>query len=128
MELYINSNWTKCYANAYIAEAIAWSENGNHATIYTTGITAKEADDNLKSALRELKLIPETSEMVMKDEQKQGGRRFNRPAISTPSKPLSFREHYEAATCLLTLGASPSALTRCAKVPCCRIWSTPYAA
>ena len=69
MELYLNTNWTGYYANAYIAEAIAWSENGNHATIYTTGITAKEADDKLKSALRELKLIPEASEMVMKDEQ-----------------------------------------------------------
>jgi hypothetical protein len=61
MELYVNSNWTACYANAYIAEAIAWSENGNHATIYTTGKTAKEADDKLKGALRELKLIPQTT-------------------------------------------------------------------
>ena len=61
MELYVNSNWTKCYANAYIAEAIAWSESGNHAAIYTTGVTAKEADDKLEGALRELKLIPDTS-------------------------------------------------------------------
>jgi hypothetical protein len=61
MELYINSNWTECYANTYIAEAIAWSENGNHATIYTMGITAEEADDKLKGALRELKLIPEAT-------------------------------------------------------------------
>jgi hypothetical protein len=66
MELYINSNWTACYANAYIAEAIAWSENGNHASIYTTGSTAKEADDKLMSALRELKLMPEPA---MKDGQ-----------------------------------------------------------
>jgi hypothetical protein len=61
MELYVNSSWTECYANSYIAEAIAWSENGNHATIYTVGITAEEADAKLKSALRELKLIPEPS-------------------------------------------------------------------
>ncbi len=61
MELYVNSNWTACYANAYIAEAIAWSENGNHAAIYTTGNTAKEADDKLRGALRELKLIPQTT-------------------------------------------------------------------
>jgi hypothetical protein len=66
MELYINSNWTKCYANAYIAEAIAWSENSNHASIYTTGSTAKEADDKLMNALRDLNLI---SEPAMKDEQ-----------------------------------------------------------
>jgi hypothetical protein len=66
MELYINSNWTKCYANAYIAEAIAWSENGNHASIYTMGGTAEEADDKLMGALRELNLI---SEPAMKDEQ-----------------------------------------------------------
>ena len=61
MELYVNSNWTACYADAYIAEAIAWSENGNHATIYTTGGTAEEADAKLMGAMRELKLIPETS-------------------------------------------------------------------
>ena len=61
MELYVNSNWTERYANAYIAEAIAWSENGNHAAIYTTGKTAKEADDKLRGALRELKLIPQTT-------------------------------------------------------------------
>ena len=67
MELYVNSNWTECYANTYIAEAIAWFENGNHAAIYTTGITAKEADDKLMSALRELKLMPEPA---MKEEER----------------------------------------------------------
>jgi hypothetical protein len=61
MELYINSSWTECYENACIAEAIAWSENGNHATIYTMGITAEEADAKLMGALRELHLLPETS-------------------------------------------------------------------
>ena len=66
MELYVNSTWTECYANAYIAEAVAWSENGNHAAIYTTGTTAKEADDKLMGALRELKLMPQ---MVIKDER-----------------------------------------------------------
>lgn len=65
MELYINKNWTEHYGNAYIAEAIAWSENGNHATIYTTGITAEAADGKLIEALRELNLI---SEVSMKDE------------------------------------------------------------
>jgi hypothetical protein len=64
MELYINSNWTACYANAYIAEAIAWSENGNHATIYATGITAQEADIKLLGALRELKMVPEATTKV----------------------------------------------------------------
>ena len=61
MELYFNTNWTECYANVYIAEAVAWSENGNHAAIYTTGKTAKEADDKLRGALCELKLIPQTT-------------------------------------------------------------------
>ena len=61
MELYINRNWTQRYANAYIAEAIAWSENGNHATIYTMGITPEAADAKLMGALRELHLVPETS-------------------------------------------------------------------
>jgi hypothetical protein len=62
MELYVNSTWTECHTIAYYtAEAIAWSENGNHAAIYTTGKTATEADDKLMSALRELKLMPEPS-------------------------------------------------------------------
>jgi hypothetical protein len=61
MELYVNSNWTASYANAYIAEAIAWSENGNHASIYTLGGTAEEADAKLMGALRELKLLSQTA-------------------------------------------------------------------
>ena len=61
MEVYINSNWTECYADSYIAEAIAWSENGNHATIYAVGTTAEEADTKLVGALRELKLMSEAS-------------------------------------------------------------------
>ncbi len=61
MELYVNNKWTECYGNSYIAEAIAWSENGNHASIYAQGATAEEADAKLESALRELNLIPETS-------------------------------------------------------------------
>ena len=61
MEVYINNNWTECYGNSYIAEAIAWSENGNHATIYAVGTTAEEADAKLVGALRELKLMSEAS-------------------------------------------------------------------
>jgi hypothetical protein len=59
MELYINEEWTECYGNSYIAEAIAWSETGNHASIYTTGVTAEEANAKLMNALRELELIPQ---------------------------------------------------------------------
>jgi hypothetical protein len=59
MELYINEEWTECYGNSYIAEAIAWSETGNHASIYTTGVTAEEANAKLMNALRELDLIPQ---------------------------------------------------------------------
>ncbi len=59
MELYINSTWTEHYENVYTAEAVAWSENGNHATICTTGTTADEADHKLIGALRELGLVPE---------------------------------------------------------------------
>jgi hypothetical protein len=61
MELYLNNKWTECYGDTYIAECIAWSGNGNHATIYTTGATAEEADAKLMGAMGELKLIPETS-------------------------------------------------------------------
>ena len=66
MELYLNTNWTGYYANVYIAEAIAWSENGNHATISTTGSTAEEANAKLMGALIELGLMPEASK---KDER-----------------------------------------------------------
>ena len=59
MELYINSTWTERYGNSYIAEAIAWSETGNHVTIYAQGATAEGADAKLVGALRELNLIPE---------------------------------------------------------------------
>jgi len=59
VKLYVNSNWIECYENTYVAEAIAWSENGNHATIYATGLTAEEADVKLRGALRELRLVPE---------------------------------------------------------------------
>ena len=59
MELYINNEWTKCYGDSYFAEAIVWSENGNNASICTTGGTAEEADAKLMGALRELKLIPQ---------------------------------------------------------------------
>jgi hypothetical protein len=65
MELYLNSTWTERSGHSsYIAEAIAWSENGNHATIYATGTTADEADAKLLNALRELKLVPETAKRV----------------------------------------------------------------
>jgi hypothetical protein len=65
MELYLNSTWTERYGNAYyVAEAIAWSGNGNHATIYATGSTADEADSKLLGAVRELKLVPQTMTKV----------------------------------------------------------------
>ena len=67
MELYVNAKWTECYGNSYIAEAIAWSENGNHASIYTMGGTAEEADAKLMGVLRELRLMPE---MAMKEEER----------------------------------------------------------
>ena len=59
MELYLNSTWTRRCGDAYVAQAIAWSESGNHATIYAPGITTDEADTKLMGALRELKLIPQ---------------------------------------------------------------------
>ena len=65
MELYLNSSWTDSYGNSYyLAEAIAWSENGNHATIYTTGSTTDEAETKLLGALRELKLVPAMAKRV----------------------------------------------------------------
>jgi hypothetical protein len=46
MELYINAKWTECYGDSYIAEAVAWSENGNHASIYTMGALPKRRTPN----------------------------------------------------------------------------------
>jgi hypothetical protein len=66
MELYINDRWTACYGNSHIAEAIAWSETGNHASIYATGGTAEEANTRLLNALRELKLV---SQEAAKDQR-----------------------------------------------------------
>lgn len=59
VELYINSAWTRQRGDDYVAETIGWSENGNHATIYATGVTADEADAKHMGALRELKLVPD---------------------------------------------------------------------
>ena len=61
MELYVNNSWTEIYASGYLAEAIAWSENGNHTTIDAVGSTADEADTNLMNALRELMVLSEAS-------------------------------------------------------------------
>jgi hypothetical protein len=63
MELYLNTNWTGYYANVCIAEAITWSENGNHGTICTTGSTAEEANAKLMGALGELGLRPEVTKV-----------------------------------------------------------------
>src|SRR5215207_3889540 len=59
MELYTNTSWTQCYDSVYVAEALAWSENGNHLTIYATGISADEAQSKLTGGLGELKLLPQ---------------------------------------------------------------------
>ncbi len=72
MELYVNSTWTQCYGNSYIAEAIAWSENGNHASIYTMGLTAEEADAKLMGALRELKLMPGGTSIKTSSSKEEG--------------------------------------------------------
>ncbi len=61
MDLYINCEWIEQRGNIYVAEAIACSENANHAAIYATGNAADEAYDKLIGALRELRLMPEAS-------------------------------------------------------------------
>ena len=43
---------------------MSWSEYGNHAIIYATGITADEADTKLWGALRELRLVPQATPKV----------------------------------------------------------------
>jgi len=58
MELYVNNSWTKICSSGYVAEAIAYSENGNHSTIHAVGSTADEADTRLMNALCELKVLP----------------------------------------------------------------------
>ena len=61
MELYVNNSWTKICSSGYVAEAIAYSENGNHATIYAVGSTTNEADTRLMKALCELKVLPKAT-------------------------------------------------------------------
>ena len=61
MELYVNNSWTKICSSGYVAEAIAYSENGNHAPIYAVGSTADEADTKLMNALCELKVLPKAT-------------------------------------------------------------------
>jgi hypothetical protein len=73
MELYSNNKWTACYGKSYIAEAIAWSENGNHACIYAMGDTAEEADAKLIGALHELKLMPEASSKTSSSKEEGRG-------------------------------------------------------
>lgn len=73
MELYSNNKWTACYGNSYIAEAIAWSENGNHVCIYATGDTAEEADTKLIAALHELKLMPGASSKTSSSKEEVRG-------------------------------------------------------
>ena len=68
-ELCVNGNWTNLYGNVYIAEALAWSEYGNHATVYATGTTADEANAKLAGALRELRLLPQA--VSTEDEPKE---------------------------------------------------------
>jgi len=65
VELYTNSAWTQRRDNVYVAEAVAWSKNGNHATIYTTGASADEAETKLTGALRELELAPQAPKRRM---------------------------------------------------------------
>ena len=59
MKLYTNNSWTQRYDDVYVAEAVAWSENANHLTIYATGLSAEEAQSKLTGGLGELKLIPQ---------------------------------------------------------------------
>ena len=61
MELYVNNSWTKICSSGYVAEAIAYSENGNHATTYAVGSTADEAETRLMNALCELKVLPKAT-------------------------------------------------------------------
>ena len=61
MELYVNSSRTERYGDTYVANAITYSENGNHATVYLVSVAAEVADAKLREALREPELMPETS-------------------------------------------------------------------
>ncbi len=67
MELYVNSTWTAPARNPPLAAARAWSQYRTPASIYTMGGTAEEADTKLISALRELRLMPQTA--IKEDER-----------------------------------------------------------
>lgn len=46
MELYINDQWTKCYGNSYMAEAIVWSEKATTRPSMLRGAPPKKRTSN----------------------------------------------------------------------------------
>jgi hypothetical protein len=80
MKPYVNNNWTVFTETAYVAEAFVCSENGNYASIYTTGDSAEEANDKLRGVLHELKLMPQTA-IKETSGSKEEGRSFNSPRL-----------------------------------------------
>jgi hypothetical protein len=64
MEIYVNDDWTVAYGPSYVAEALAWSDSGNHVTVYAVGPSAQRANEKLHAGLAELGLLKRPKEKI----------------------------------------------------------------
>ncbi len=58
MSVYINETWIREHDCYWIAEAVAFSENGNHVTISSCPDSPELAYDRLIAGMKELRLVP----------------------------------------------------------------------
>ncbi len=58
MSVYINDTWVYQYDNCWVAEAVAFSENGNHVTISSCHDSPELAHKKLIAGMKELRLVP----------------------------------------------------------------------
>ncbi len=96
MELYINNTWTQCYDDVCVAEALAWSENGNHVTIYATGLSVDEAQSKLIKGLSELKLTPQAQkESTIREDIPPNPQDLSKKCEQRGASPRSYLDRLE---------------------------------
>ncbi len=57
MSVYINETWIREHDCYWIAEAVAFSENGNHVTISSCHDSPELSYDRLIAGMKELRLV-----------------------------------------------------------------------
>jgi hypothetical protein len=58
MSLYVNTLWVRQEGRYWMAEAIAFSENGNDITLSSCHDTRELAYERLVAGMKELRLVP----------------------------------------------------------------------